>query len=211
MNKRKHSVKGFTLVEVIIVIAIIGILAGLLVPSLMGYVRKAREKAIMTETKIIVNSASAALTDIIADSKYPLLTDKKFDGKRCGCITNWMIGRAQKKNTSEITDAKGNKVDYDIATQILKSLDSENISGIFEFNGNEKNPLSQNKGNPESTLTKFNKEHPGCSAFILIYGEDGSIVKLYYSKGNMLCIYDGSFTIVTADEKEAVFPYVQYL
>ena len=88
MNKRKHSVKGFTLVEVIIVIAIIGILAGLLVPSLMGYVRKAREKAIMTETKIIVNSASAALTDIIADSKYPLLTDKKFDGKRCGCITN---------------------------------------------------------------------------------------------------------------------------
>lgn len=39
MNKNK---KGFTLTELIIVIVIIGILAGVLIPSLTGYVKKAR-------------------------------------------------------------------------------------------------------------------------------------------------------------------------
>jgi len=37
MNK-----KGFTLVELVVVIAIIGVLAAILVPTMMSYIRKAQ-------------------------------------------------------------------------------------------------------------------------------------------------------------------------
>ncbi|MBQ8965634.1 type II secretion system protein [Ruminococcus sp.] len=45
--------KGFTLIELIVVMAIVGILAMILVPSLMGYVRKAERKADIETARLI--------------------------------------------------------------------------------------------------------------------------------------------------------------
>ena len=41
---KNSNKKGFTLVELVVVIAIIGVLAAILVPSMMGYVKKSRLK-----------------------------------------------------------------------------------------------------------------------------------------------------------------------
>ncbi|MHA7841612.1 MAG: pilin [Gammaproteobacteria bacterium] len=48
MNKHQHAQSGFTLLELMITIAIIGILAAIAVPSYMSYVQKARFSEIVT-------------------------------------------------------------------------------------------------------------------------------------------------------------------
>ena len=65
----KTKQKGFTLVELIVVIAIIGILAGILVPSIMGYVRKSKVKAANMNAKNTFTALNNAATDLACDGK----------------------------------------------------------------------------------------------------------------------------------------------
>ena len=51
--KKRNSKKGFTLVELVIVIAVIAILAGVLIPTFGGVVEKANQNAAMQEARNI--------------------------------------------------------------------------------------------------------------------------------------------------------------
>ena len=64
LRKRKEDNKGFTLVELIIVIAILAILVGLLAPQYMKYVEKSRKSTDVNNLERLVEAVKIASADV---------------------------------------------------------------------------------------------------------------------------------------------------
>ena len=70
------KIKGFTLTEMIVVIAIIGILAAILAPTMSTYYRKSRIKDANANAKMVFNAAQTAAQTYISSERVLKDTDK---------------------------------------------------------------------------------------------------------------------------------------
>jgi prepilin-type N-terminal cleavage/methylation domain-containing protein len=73
LSNRKDNNKGFTLVELIVVLVILAILAAILVPALLGYIDKAKQKQYVLNARSVLTAAQAELTQAYGEGKSPLV------------------------------------------------------------------------------------------------------------------------------------------
>ena len=71
---KENKKKGFTLVELIVVLVILAILAALLIPALTGYINKAKNKSIVAETRQVVMAVQT-----LVEEKYGVLSSEAAD------------------------------------------------------------------------------------------------------------------------------------
>ena len=100
---RNNRKRGFTLVELIVVLVILAVLAALLVPSLTGYIDKAKKKAVITEARDVWTASQAALSECYA--LYPESFTANSANNKSNCRFSVCINNKWVDNVGKISNA----------------------------------------------------------------------------------------------------------
>ena len=126
--KKKMNNKGFTLVELIVVLVILAILAAILVPTLMGYIDKARQEKDFSTAQSVRVAAQSVLAELYSKSDDPT----KITGDKEGAVLD-LVG-AIKDNSNNYT-IDGKSVDITSATYSAKYDSTKVTNAMYQLTG----------------------------------------------------------------------------
>lgn len=127
--------KGFTLIELIVVIAIIGVLAALLIPAMIGYIRRSKITSMNSSAKQIMTAASSAMTDIDAEDR-PGIAITDFSGHVIELVVANGATTASSGTNTDVTNAAALTRATNKIAQYFDGVNDLDMSAIrFDANG----------------------------------------------------------------------------
>ncbi|MCA9680493.1 MAG: prepilin-type N-terminal cleavage/methylation domain-containing protein [Kofleriaceae bacterium] len=156
----KNKQRGFTLIELMIVVAIIGILAAVAIPAFLDYMKKSKRSEAELNLDAIKKSAR---TGYIENSTFPQAASGltpaaaccNGPGKKCAVLaTDWQGNPAWDALDFAIDDPFYFQYEYTSAVSNVYQatatgdLDCDGVSVVYTLDGDAAD------GRPKSTLTK---------------------------------------------------------
>lgn len=203
--ERNNRKRGFTLVELIVVLVIRAVLAALLVPSLTGYIDKAKKQAVITEARDAWTASQAALSECYA--LYPESFTAKINSNsdKINCRFSVCINNKWVNNVGKISNAALNALQKNPNDTVEAGTASRRVSAMvlaYLDSANKNNPCyTFYDGKVITKDTKPSKTPKSTDIIIqLFHTVDGKVIALNFGKdGYMVTIVPGQEIICEYD------------
>ena len=114
----KTTKKGFTLIELIVVIAIIAVLAAILVPAMLGYIRKSKVSSANSAAATLYKGINTTLTEL--DEAGAFVTDGTYTDLNPtlgGSVPTGYVFSDSVQKFAKISTASGTGLAYTVDSQ----------------------------------------------------------------------------------------------
>lgn len=124
--------KGFTLVELIVVLVILSILAALLVPSLTGYIEKTHKTKVLAETRMVHTAVQTMVSEYYGTDKWAKYGENL--GVNAADISKYYL--ADKNADTSTQEGEEKKARYDEIVKLAEVSENKcSFMGYFTEDG----------------------------------------------------------------------------